>query len=58
MGVSGDICDPGCGDGCIGERLVGEVTDKEERLRDSAVEDLSTIPPSFSPDCPGACCWD
>lgn len=50
IGVSGDICEPGCGDGWMGERLVGEVTDKEDRLRDSAVEDLSTMPVS---DC---CC--
>ena len=41
MGVIGETCElacvDGCGDGLIGERLVGEVTESEERLRESAV---------------------
>ena len=58
IGVSGDICEPGCGDGWIGERLVGEVTDKEDKWRDNAVDDLSTMPDSVRPDWVADCCWD
>ena len=41
MGVMGDTWElawvEGWGEGLIGERLVGEVTEREERLRESVV---------------------
>ena len=41
MGVMGETWElawvDGCGEGLIGERLVGEVTEREERLRESVV---------------------
>ena len=42
MGVMGDT------EGCIGDRLVGDVTESEERLSERLVEDLlSTMAESF-----------
>ena len=55
MGVIGDT------EGCIGDRLVGEVTEREERLSESEVEDLlSTMVESFMDGCEDGwegCCW-
>ena len=41
IGVIGEMCEFGWGEGCMGDRLVGEATDREERLSESAVEGLS-----------------
>ena len=61
MGVMGDTwelaCVEGWGEGLIGERLVGEVTEREERLREREVEGLvSTMDESLRADCDD--CWD
>ena len=48
-------------EGCIGDRLVGEVTEREERVSDKDVDDLpSTIAESLMLDCEEGwelCCW-
>ena len=55
MGVIGDMCEFGWGDGCMGDRFVGEATDREERLRERAVEGLSV---SFIVFCVFIVGWD
>lgn len=51
IGVIGDT------EGCIGDKLVGEVTLKEDKLSEREVEDLlSTIDESLSVDCDD--CWE
>ena len=50
IGVNGET------DGCMGDRLVGEVTDKDDKLRESEVEDLlSTMVESVKEDCEDCC---
>lgn len=44
-------------EGCIGDRLVGEVTLKEDKFSESEVEDLpSTMEELLSEDCED--CWE
>ena len=57
MGVIGEMCEFGCGDGCTGDRFVGDATERDDRFKDR--EALSTMPDSFMlgwDDC--VCDWD